>query len=42
MNKKLCPVCKKDSLTFLPWLGQLWECRCGWRGTLIVEEDITD
>jgi len=39
MGKKLCPVCKKDEVNYLPWIGQFWECRnCGWRGVLVIEE----
>lgn len=34
----LCPKCKKE-LNYLPWLGQIWECRyCGYRGVLAVED----
>lgn len=38
-----CSNCKKkDTLTYLPWLGQIYECsNCGYRGVLIGEDEET-
>lgn len=36
-----CPKCKKDTLKFLPWLGQIYQCynpKCGYRGSLIIKK----
>lgn len=33
-----CPKCENEKLNYLPWLGQIWECRkCGYRGPLALE-----
>lgn len=35
---KICPRCRKQALLYLPWLGQIWDCRnCGYRGPLVIE-----
>ena len=33
-----CPKCRSEDITYLPWIGQLWECKkCGYRGPLVLE-----
>lgn len=35
---QLCPRCRKQTLIYLPWLGQIWDCKnCGYRGPLAIE-----
>ena len=35
---KACPKCESDDIIYIPWLGQLWECKkCGYRGAAFVE-----
>ena len=34
----ICPNCKKDSLIYVPWLGQMWKCRkCEYQGPIVIE-----
>jgi len=34
----ICPSCKKDSLIYVPWLGQMWKCRkCEYQGPIVIE-----
>ncbi|HDN68447.1 hypothetical protein B6V00_04015 [ANME-1 cluster archaeon ex4572_4] len=36
---KFCPKCGSNNLNYLPWLGEIYECRdCGYRGALVVED----
>ncbi len=36
---KFCPKCGSKNLNYLPWLGEIYECRdCGYRGPLVVED----
>ena len=33
-----CPKCKSEDIIYLPWIGQLWECKkCGYRGPVFLE-----
>jgi O-6-methylguanine DNA methyltransferase len=35
---EMCPKCKKESLNYIPWLGQLWQCNnCNYRGPVFLE-----
>ncbi|MBU5558058.1 MAG: MGMT family protein [Candidatus Aenigmatarchaeota archaeon] len=35
---KICPKCKQQTLLYMPWLGQIWDCKnCGYRGPLVIE-----
>ncbi|MEM5793719.1 MAG: hypothetical protein QXS48_04395 [Candidatus Aenigmatarchaeota archaeon] len=41
MPKKVlrCAICRSKDLNYLPWLGQVYECRnCGYRGPLFIEK----
>ena len=34
-----CPKCKSKHLKYLPWLGEIYECKkCGYRGPLTLEK----
>ncbi len=34
----ICPSCKKDSLIYVPWLGQMWKCgKCEYQGPVVIE-----
>lgn len=34
-----CPNCKNSNLKYLPWLGQIYECKnCSYRGPLTLED----
>ncbi len=38
-KKIKCPICGDDDLIYLPWLGQIYECRkCGYRGPVVLED----
>ncbi len=37
---KHCPRCGSKHLNYLPWLGEIYECReCGYRGALVIEDE---
>lgn len=36
---KCCPKCGSKEIKYLPWLGEIYECKdCGYQGALIVED----
>lgn len=36
----ICPKCKNKDLTFLPWLGNIYECHnCGFRSNFVISEE---
>jgi len=36
---KICPMCGSKNLKYMPWLGEIYECKdCGFRGSFVVED----
>ena len=36
---KYCPKCGSKNLNYMPWLGELYECRdCSYKGPLVIED----
>ncbi len=33
-----CPNCRKPTMIYVPWLGQMWSCQsCGYQGPIVIE-----